>query len=84
MNALAASAGNLIKMIMTQPRPFYIDSEIKLDFCYTGYGDPSGHSLRSFVFYAILLETIILRKYDHDSNTESVIIEPTNKKYYLC
>ncbi|CAD8195451.1 unnamed protein product [Paramecium pentaurelia] len=69
MNAIAAAFGNLIKMVMTQPRPFYLDPQIKLDFCYTGYGDPSGHSLRSFVFYAILIETIVLKKYNNQENT---------------
>ncbi|CAD8094070.1 unnamed protein product [Paramecium primaurelia] len=63
MNALASSLGNLVKMISAQPRPFYIDDQIKLDFCYTGYGDPSGHSLRPFVFYVLLLETIVCKKY---------------------
>ncbi|CAK79029.1 unnamed protein product (macronuclear) [Paramecium tetraurelia] len=66
MNALASSLGNLVKMIAAQPRPFYIDDQIKLDFCYTGYGDPSGHSLRPFVFYVILLETIVCKKYKPD------------------
>ncbi|CAD8095219.1 unnamed protein product [Paramecium primaurelia] len=72
MNAIAAAFGNFIKMVMTQPRPFYLDPQIKLDFCYTGFGDPSGHSLRSFVFYTILIETIILQKYNIQENSTNI------------
>ncbi|CAK93811.1 unnamed protein product (macronuclear) [Paramecium tetraurelia] len=79
MNAIAAAFGNLIKMVMTQPRPFYLDPQIKLDFCYTGYGDPSGHSLRSFVFYAILIETIVLKKYNHSEN--SILLDSEKQIY---
>ncbi|CAD8187597.1 unnamed protein product [Paramecium pentaurelia] len=79
MNAIAAAFGNFIKMVMTQPRPFYLDPQIKLDFCYTGFGDPSGHSLRSFVFYTILIETIILQKYNIQEN--STIMESDKQVY---
>ncbi|CAD8189872.1 unnamed protein product [Paramecium octaurelia] len=81
MNAIAAAFGNLIKMVMTQPRPFYLDPQIKLDFCYTGYGDPSGHSLRSFVFYAILIETIVLKKYNNSEN--STLLDSEKQMYDL-
>lgn len=30
-----------------------------MDFCHIGYGNPSGHSLRIFVFYIILFRTLI-------------------------
>ncbi|CAD8188661.1 unnamed protein product [Paramecium pentaurelia] len=68
MNVVASSIGNLIKMISAQPRPFYIDDQIRLDFCYTGYGDPSGHSLRPFVFFVLLFETILCQKYFYENN----------------
>lgn len=72
MNAIASSVGNIVKMISAQPRPFYIDDGIKLDFCYTGYGDPSGHSLRPFVFYVLLLDTIIFKKFKFEEKYELV------------
>jgi membrane-associated phospholipid phosphatase len=41
---------NLMKIIYQNPRPFWIDTELKLS-CNGGFGNPSGHSMRSAAIY---------------------------------
>lgn len=33
MHSIASFFGHLFKMILTEPRPFYMESEVRLDFC---------------------------------------------------
>ena len=42
---------DLMKLIYSDPRPFWVDSLLLKGKCETSYGNPSGHSLISFYFY---------------------------------
>jgi membrane-associated phospholipid phosphatase len=59
MYSLATFTGDFVKMILREPRPFYITDEILLDFCFTGFGGPSGHALRSLVFYVLMADNLL-------------------------
>ncbi|CAD8211222.1 unnamed protein product [Paramecium pentaurelia] len=63
MYSITAFLGHFTKMILVQPRPFYEETDVRLDFCQKGYGDPSDNALRSVVFYVILSETLLFKKY---------------------
>ena len=63
MYSLSMFFGDFLKLVLIQERPFYLNSNIRIDDCFTGYGDPSGHTFRSFVFYVILAESIFFKKF---------------------
>ncbi|CAD8115333.1 unnamed protein product [Paramecium sonneborni] len=73
MYSITAFLGHFTKLILIQPRPFYEETDIRLDFCQKGYGDPSDNSLRSIVFYVILSETLLFKKYKVQSNDLGVL-----------
>ena len=35
---------DFLKLAYHQPRPYWVDSEVKAEYCSGQYGDPSGHS----------------------------------------
>ena len=47
---------NLTKMAYHEPRPFFVDADIKVYGCSAEYGNPSGHSLfaAAFAFFLFL------------------------------
>jgi membrane-associated phospholipid phosphatase len=51
---------NLLKLIYSNPRPFWINEKIKID-CNTSYGNPSGHSLDSVAIYLGLWHIIVYK-----------------------
>ncbi|KAM3146112.1 hypothetical protein pb186bvf_001769 [Paramecium bursaria] len=63
MYSLSMFFGDFLKLVLIQERPFYLNSSIQINDCFTGYGDPSGHTFRSFVFYVILAESIFFKKF---------------------
>ncbi|CAD8208587.1 unnamed protein product [Paramecium octaurelia] len=73
MYSITSFLGHFIKMILVQPRPFYEESDVRLDFCKKGYGDPSDNALRSIVFYVILSETLLFKKYKVQANDLGVL-----------
>ena len=42
---------DLLKLIYSDPRPFWLNTALFQGKCETSYGNPSGHSLLSFFFY---------------------------------
>ena len=42
---------DLLKLIYSDPRPFWLNTVLFQGKCETSYGNPSGHSLLSFFFY---------------------------------
>ena len=42
---------DLLKLIYSDPRPFWLNTVLFQGKCETSYGNPSGHSLMSFYFY---------------------------------
>lgn len=73
MYCFATYLGDIIKMVLISPRPFYLDDQIHLEICQTGFGDPSGHALRTVVFYTILSETVVFKKYKVNANNLGVL-----------
>jgi membrane-associated phospholipid phosphatase len=47
---------NLTKMAYSEPRPYFVDTEIMPHGCSAEYGNPSGHSLfaAGFLFFLFL------------------------------
>jgi membrane-associated phospholipid phosphatase len=48
--SIGSYINNLLKIIYSEPRPFWIHPEL-LKNCSSGYGNPSGHSLESTLVY---------------------------------
>ncbi|CAD8194752.1 unnamed protein product [Paramecium pentaurelia] len=71
--SITAFLGHFIKLILVQPRPFYEESDVRLDFCQKGYGDPSDNALKSIVFYVIVSETLLFKKYKVQPNDLGVL-----------
>ena len=44
----------VLKMMIQDPRPYWISGDIKNDNCEMGYGNPSGHAMSSVAFYLTL------------------------------
>ncbi|CAD8188945.1 unnamed protein product [Paramecium octaurelia] len=72
MYSISSFFGDFVKMILKQPRPFYIDSTIQLDFCQYGFGGPSGHACRALVFYAILFNMLQTQNSQQSENSHQV------------
>ncbi|CAD8100249.1 unnamed protein product [Paramecium primaurelia] len=72
MYSISSFFGDFIKMILKQPRPFYIDNKIQLDFCQYGFGGPSGHACRALVFYVILFKMLQTQYSDQQQDFNKV------------
>ena len=64
-------ADNFAKMIYKDPRPFWVDSEIKFWKCEIDFGNPSGHAVCSFSFYLMIFHLI----YDNFHKNKSIIFK---------
>ncbi|CAK92607.1 unnamed protein product (macronuclear) [Paramecium tetraurelia] len=72
MYSISSFFGDFVKMILQQPRPFYIDNTIQLDFCQYGFGGPSGHACRALVFYVILFNMLQTQDSQQSENSHQV------------
>ena len=52
----------IFKLIYYYPRPFWKNNDL-FKYCETGYGNPSGHSMISTIFYLGIIEFICQSKY---------------------
>ena len=53
---------NMMKILYENPRPFWVDTELKLS-CNGGFGNPSGHSMRSAAIYLAFAHLITDNKF---------------------
>ena len=51
---------NILKMILTHPRPFWLSKTIFIT-CHSGYGNPSSHCITASAFYLSLTHIIIYK-----------------------
>ncbi|KAL4494482.1 hypothetical protein ABPG72_019892 [Tetrahymena utriculariae] len=64
------------KILMNDPRPYFVDPEIKGWECYADFGNPSGHATSIWMFYGIMLTDIwrdIIPKYKDDTIKKFII-----------
>ena len=61
--AISVFTNTLIKMVVKDGRPFFINDEFSPDKCEFEYGFPSGHSQTAVTFYLTVL-TLLFREYN--------------------
>ena len=64
---------NILKIIYSNPRPFWIEPSIKKE-CDGGFGNPSGHSFTSFSTYLSLWNIIIERPFFENKKFLKIIL----------
>ena len=70
---LSSYYDNLLKIIYSNPRPFWIVPSIKKE-CMGGFGNPSGHSFSSFSIYLSLWNIIIERPFFENKKVLKIIL----------
>ena len=64
---------NILKIIYSNPRPFWIETSIK-KVCDGGFGNPSGHSFCSFSIYLSLWNIIIEKPFFENKKILKIIL----------
>ena len=61
MYPIANNTVLIFKLCMQNPRPFWLNSEIKPDHCSDNFGNPSGHSFNAAYFMTFLYFRFVWR-----------------------